>query len=121
MWVQAYRGVMTINLDSEGWVPDSCTLLTVEQPVRVAEFDSFFNSSVRGSTRPELTRLDLVLADGAESLGRNLAARESGCCSFFTFTFDTGEAGSAMHVEVPATYVEVLDAFEQRIAAQAGR
>ncbi|WP_433725650.1 hypothetical protein ACQP0C_30955 [Nocardia sp. CA-129566] len=112
---------MTINLDSEGWVPDSCTLPTVEQPMRVAEFDSFFASSVRGSTRPERTRLELALAGGAEPLGRDLAARESGCCSFFSFTFDTGEAGPVMRVEVPPAYIAVLDAFEQRIAALAGR
>ncbi|WP_174187509.1 hypothetical protein [Nocardia barduliensis] len=30
---------MTISPSSGEWVPDSCTLPTVEQPVRVAEFD----------------------------------------------------------------------------------
>lgn len=102
-------------------MPDSCTLPTVQQPVRVAEFDSFFAESVRRSTRPERTRLDLVLADDAEPVGRDLAARETGCCSFFTFTFDTAATGPVMHIEVPATYVAILDAFEQRVAAQAGR
>ncbi|WP_040698413.1 hypothetical protein [Nocardia vinacea] len=112
---------MTINLGSEGWVPDLCTLPTVEQPVRVAEFDSFFASSVRGSARPERTRLELVLTEDAEPVGRDLADRETACCSFFTFTFDTVEAGPVMRIEVPSARVEVLDAFEQRVAALAGR
>ncbi|WP_406238735.1 hypothetical protein [Nocardia sp. NBC_01009] len=110
---------MTINLGPEGWVPDSCTLPTVEQPVRVAEFDGFFASSVRGSTRPQRTRLDLAITDGAEPVGRDLAAQETACCSFFTFTFDTGETGPVMRIEVPPARVEVLDAFEQRAAALA--
>ncbi|MEV4206634.1 hypothetical protein [Nocardia salmonicida] len=110
---------MTINLDSQDWVPSSCTLPTVEQPVRVAEFDNFFATSVRKTARPTNTRLDLVLADGAEPVGRELAARESGCCSFFTFTFDGTPV--VMHVEVPARYVEVLDAFEQRASSKVTR
>lgn len=110
---------MTINSGSEDWVPSSCTLPTVEQPVRVAEFDSFFASSVREAARPTKTRLDLVLADGAEPVGRELAARESGCCSFFTFTFDG--APVVMHIDVPKTYVDVLDAFEQRVSSKVAR
>ncbi|MFD6394998.1 hypothetical protein [Nocardia sp. NPDC060259] len=33
------------------WVPDACTLPTVEQPIRVAEFDRFFAESVHGMGR----------------------------------------------------------------------
>ncbi|MEV0032421.1 hypothetical protein [Nocardia sp. NPDC050793] len=112
---------MTNNLDSADWVPEACTLPTIEQPVRVAEFDDFFTSSVRSTVRPKRTRLDLVLRDGAEAVGRDLAVRESTCCSFFSFTFDTGEEGPVMRVEVPPAHVEVLDALEQRALAQVER
>ncbi|MBF6340961.1 hypothetical protein IU450_34480 [Nocardia abscessus] len=112
---------MTINLGSAGWAPDSCTLPTAEQPVRIAEFDAFFAASVRAIARPDRTRLDLVLVGGAEPEGRDLTARESGCCSFFTFTFDGDENRPVLHVEVPATHVDVLDAFERRGLAQSSR
>ncbi|MEV3961535.1 hypothetical protein AB0M34_11650 [Nocardia sp. NPDC050193] len=109
---------MTIDLGSDGWVTDACTLPTVEQPIRVAEFDDFFVSSVRASSRPVPTQLDLVLADGAEPAGRDLAARETDCCSFFSFTFDSAETGPVMHVAVLSAYTEVLDAFERRVHAR---
>lgn len=99
------------------WVPDACTLPTVEQPIRVAEFDRFFAESVRNTTRPTPTRLDLLLDPDAEATGRDLASRESSCCSFFAFDFDTTGAGLVMQVGVPAAYVEVLDAFAARVEA----
>ncbi|MFD6161899.1 hypothetical protein ACFWF7_14860 [Nocardia sp. NPDC060256] len=107
---------MTINVASSGWVPDACTLPTVEQPVRVAEFDEFFGSSVHHVDRPQPTRLDVQLAADAEAVGRDLAAREVGCCSFFTFVFDTSATGSVMHIDVPAAYVDVLDALQARVS-----
>ncbi|MEU4344798.1 hypothetical protein AB0H00_26650 [Nocardia sp. NPDC023852] len=104
---------MMITPASGDWVPDSCTLPTAEQPVRVAEFDRFFAESVRRTHRPARTGLDLLLT--AEPAGRALAARESGCCSFFAFTFATTDAGSVMHIEVPDSQVEVLDALAARV------
>ncbi|MET7772348.1 hypothetical protein [Nocardia sp. NPDC005366] len=47
------------------------------------------------------------------SVGRDLAARESACCSSFTFTFEPADAGTVMRIEAPATYVEVLDALDR--------
>lgn len=108
---------MTNSPAQGGWVPDACTLPTLEQPIRVAEFDRFFAESVHSTARPSPTRLDLVLATDAETVGRDLAARESACCSLFTFDFDTTETGLVMRVGVPAAYVEVLDAFEGRVEA----
>jgi hypothetical protein len=112
---------MTMITPSSGdWVPDSCTLPTAEQPVRVAEFDRFFAESVQRTDRPARTRLDLLLETGAEAAGRDLAARESGCCSFFAFTFDTSTDGPVMRIEVPGTQVEVLDALATRVDAAIG-
>ncbi|WP_280425544.1 hypothetical protein [Nocardia carnea] len=106
---------MTISAGGEDWVPDSCTLPTVERPIRIAEFDRLFADSAYSARRPDAARLELVLDPGAEPAARELAARESSCCSFFTFDFATTTEGFVMGVEVPGTYVEVLDAF----AAQA--
>lgn len=119
--VQAYRGVMTMITPSAGdWVPDSCTLPTAEQPVRVAEFDRFFAESVRRADRPTRTRLELLLDLDAEPVGRDLAARESACCSLFAFTFRTTTTGPVLRVEVPDTQVEVLDALASRVDAAIG-
>ncbi|WP_454197239.1 hypothetical protein [Nocardia sp. Marseille-Q1738] len=108
---------MTINLASDDWAPEACTLPIAERPLRVAEFDRFFASSVRRSVRPEPTRLELLLADGTEAAGRDLADRESSCCSFFAFGFDAGESGTLMRITVPTEHVDVLDALEARVDA----
>ncbi|MET9213545.1 MULTISPECIES: hypothetical protein [unclassified Nocardia] len=108
---------MTISPGQGDWVPAACTLPTVEQPIRIAEFDRFFAESVRSSNRTGPTRLELVLDVGAEAVARDLAARESSCCSFFTFDFDTTDTGVVLRVGVPVAYVEVLDAFAARVAA----
>ncbi|MEV6657383.1 hypothetical protein [Nocardia fluminea] len=108
---------MTIPPAQGDWVPDACTLPTVQQPIRLAEFDRFFAESVHSTTRPSPTRLDLHLAPDAEAVGRDLASRESSCCSFFTFAFDATATGPVMRVGVPSAYVEVLDAFAARIEA----
>ncbi|GAB2539848.1 hypothetical protein [Nocardia heshunensis] len=108
---------MTIGGDPVDWVPDACTLPTPEQPMRVAEFDQFFADVVQRVERPDRTRLDLLIEPGAESRGRELAARETACCSFFTFDFETTAGGSVMHIDVPPDYVDVLDALAIRAGA----
>ncbi|MFF0533150.1 hypothetical protein ACFYT3_32895 [Nocardia amikacinitolerans] len=105
---------MTISPENEGWVPHACTLPTAEQPIRIAEFDRFFAESARTARRTGRARLELVLDPAAEAVARDLAARESSCCSFFSFDFATTEAGLVMGVGVPDTYVDVLDAFAAR-------
>ncbi|WP_433565697.1 hypothetical protein ACQP1O_10920 [Nocardia sp. CA-151230] len=108
---------MTINTGSTDWVPDSCTLPTAARPMRVTEFDQFFADAVQHTERPDRTRLDLFIDADAEPLGRDLADRETGCCSFFTFTFEPADAGVVMHIDVPAAHVGVLDALETRAGA----
>ncbi|WP_280498073.1 hypothetical protein [Nocardia asiatica] len=111
---------MTISPSSGEWVPDSCTLPAVQRPVRVAEFDRFFAESVRAARRPTRTRLDLLLDGEAERVGRDLAARESRCCAFFAFGFETTDSGPVMRIEVPDDQVEVLDALAGRVNAAIG-
>jgi hypothetical protein len=97
------------------WAPDACTLPTPERPLRVAEFDALFSDVLR-MQRPDPTRLDLVLPREAETAARDLAARESECCSFFTFEFEAAGDDVVMHVGVPPQQVEVLDAIEGHVA-----
>ncbi|WP_280219941.1 hypothetical protein [Nocardia neocaledoniensis] len=111
---------MTISPAQDDWAPSACTLPTVEQPIRVAEFDQFFTTSVRSTRRPDPRRLEVVVDPGAEAMARELAGRESSCCSFFTFDFTAGGEGLVMSVGVPQAYVEVLDAFAARARAVIG-
>lgn len=96
------------------WVPDACTLPTPEQPLRVAEFDALFATSLRSIDRPAPTRLRLTLADVTNV--EDLIARETACCSFFTFTLQN----HVLDVEVPPSHTKVLDALAARATAELG-
>jgi len=98
------------------WVPESCTLPTVEQPLRLAEFDELFASAVRPAERVDRTGLRLHLPGGEETVSatRELVARESGCCSFFSFELVPSDAETALEVRVPAPQTAVLDAMQER-------
>jgi hypothetical protein len=100
----------------EDWAPDACTLPTSERPLRVAEFDDLFTFVVR-SERVAPQRLDVMLRRIVEAAARDLARRESECCSFFTFEFETVGDDVVMHIAVPPEHVAVLDALEARVAA----
>jgi hypothetical protein len=100
------------------WVPEACTLPTVEQPLRVAEFDQLFAMALRGIARTAPTTVELLLDASAQATARALAERESACCSFFTFTFSIDPAGQLlMEVAVPAAQVAVLEGLVNRAAA----
>ncbi|MGN2642226.1 hypothetical protein ACTD5D_39885 [Nocardia takedensis] len=101
----------------------ACTLPTPERPTRLAEFDRFFTDSVTATARPAPTRLELRLAreSDAEVVGRDLADRESACCSFFVFTFDPGETATVMRIEVPDRHIDVLDTLAARAEAAVAR
>jgi hypothetical protein len=96
---------------STAWVPDACTLPTVERPFRATEFDQLFATSLRSTERISPTHRRLVFDPDAEATARDLCARESECCAFFTFTFGTDERGLVLDVEVPPAHVAVLDAI----------
>ena len=97
----------------EDWAPDACTLPTTDRPLRIAEFDDLFTFVVRADRRAP-TLLDLVLRRIVEAHARDLARRESECCSFFTFQFESLGDDVVMHIGVPGQHVEVLDALEAR-------
>ncbi|WP_282693548.1 hypothetical protein [Streptomyces sp. CC208A] len=100
------------------WVPQSCTLPTEEQPLRVAEWDALFSERLTSLTRPEPLRLrfDLAGGPGVEERVRELVARESGCCSFFAFTTTPGEDVIVLDIAVDAAHEPVLDALATRAA-----
>lgn len=103
----------TESRGSEGllWAPaDACTLPTAQQPLREAEFAGLFATALGAVTRVSPTRLRLELDPAAEAAARDLAQRESSCCSFFTFDFTRhGTQAVWMEIEVPPARVEVLD------------
>lgn len=100
----------------QGWVPSACTLPTAEQPLRVAEFDALFGQAVHTVERLDRERLrlglDYSLAIAAQAA--DLAARENGCCSFFTFTLTIADGSLALEIKVPDQQVPVLDALQER-------
>jgi hypothetical protein len=106
-----------------GWVAEACTLPTAERPLRLAEFDELFTTAVHDVEVLDPTRVRMRLAGpaGLAATVRDLAARESECCSFFTFTIGTGPAGDGaavvLDIEVPPAYAEVLDSLAQRASA----
>ncbi|MFI7131800.1 hypothetical protein ACIBQ1_39420 [Nonomuraea sp. NPDC050153] len=112
---------MTQNVAPDlGWAPSACTLPTAEQPLRVAEFDALFADAVQAVQRPEQTRLRLELVFSPDHAARaaELAARENGCCSFFTFTLTIADGSLALEVAVPTEHIEVLDALTERAGAR---
>jgi hypothetical protein len=99
----------------QAWVPDACTLPTADQPFRVAEFDDLFRSA-RGTERVAGTTLRLTLDRSTLDFARDLAARETECCSFFDFSFSpVGEDIVTMQVTVPPAYTAILDALAARL------
>jgi hypothetical protein len=101
------------------WVPESCTLPTAEQPLRVAELDDLFATAVRPAERLGSTALLMHLPAGDETAAaaRDLIARETGCCSFFVFELRVSAGGTELEVRVPASHSEVLAAMQQRAEA----
>lgn len=103
---------------STAWVPDACTLPTAEQPFRVAEFDQLFARTLQAvrRTAPTSLELELELAIDGRSEVDDLIARETSCCSFFTFTVTSVESGLLLGVTVPAGQIAVLDGFADRLS-----
>ncbi|XVV17371.1 hypothetical protein ACQP2X_24230 [Actinoplanes sp. CA-131856] len=99
---------------------DFCTLPTAERPLRLAEFDRLFTTAVREVERKQATHARLRLAGpaGLAAAVRDLTARETECCSFFSFTVtaEPGDGGErvVLDVEVPPEHADVLAALVER-------
>jgi hypothetical protein len=97
---------------------EACTLPTTERPVRLREFEDLFASALRGLHRMSPTQLRWWLDPASEATARDLTARETRCCSFFTFTFAAAENELQLDVQVPTSRIDVLDALTRQAAAR---
>jgi hypothetical protein len=97
-------------------VDDACTLPTVERPLRIAEFDELFATAVRDVERlaPGTVRMTLAGPASLEETVRDLAARETACCAFFTFTVTASADAVVLDIAVPPEQTPVLDALTDR-------
>ena len=73
--------------DESFWVPAACTLPLAQQPVRAAEWGDLFDAAVLDIRRVTVrsARLELRPDPVVAARAADLAARETQCCSFFTF------------------------------------
>ena len=101
------------------WVPEACALPTADQPLRVAEFDALFATAVRPAERvgPTGLRIHLPAGEETESTVRELVARETMCCSFFSFDVRHVPGETELDVRVPESQAAVLDAMGRRAEA----
>jgi hypothetical protein len=110
------------EIDPAGtWAPEACRLPASERPQRAADFDALFAGAVRGIERAGPTRLRLGLRPGPQAAARaaELAAAETSCCSFFTFTLTLAASSLVLDITVPALHTGTLDLLADRAAAVA--
>jgi hypothetical protein len=107
-----------------GWTSvGACTLPTPERPLRLAEFDDLFATTLQSIERDGGTHARLFLAadDALTDRVQRLAEAESSCCSFFSFSVSRPEGGLvALGVTVPPAYADVLDGLVARAKAVRG-
>ena len=100
---------------------DACTLPTAERPLRLAEFDALFASVCSVTRRSDGgIRMHLAGEPGLLDHVRDLAERETACCSFFTFEFRGTDQDLVLEVSVPPERRDILDAFAARAERAAG-
>jgi hypothetical protein len=93
----------------------ACTMPTSQRPLRLAEFDALFASAAYSVHRDRNTvRVHLVGSHGLREQVRDLAERETACCSFFTFTLEGRANDLVMDISVPAGRRAILDALADR-------
>lgn len=107
---------------ADDWVPEACTLPTVDQPLRRAEFDDLFRQDVVTVVRTATQALRLELRDGPEVAARAalLAIKETECCSFFTFDLNISEGTAAMVISTDPAHGDVLTALAERASSKVG-
>ena len=105
---------------TETWVPAACTLPTVEQPLRRAEFDELFASARKVRRRDDTTLiLELDPTPAMAARAADLAMREIDCCSFFTFTLQLTTGTVSLAIGVVPAQTSVLDAITERAQLRA--
>jgi len=102
------------------WASSSCTLPTVERPLREREFGALFQTALLSVRTETPERAELTLALESEQTARALAAKETSCCSFFEFNFTKTADALLMTVVVPPPHTKVLAALVASAARDAG-
>lgn len=107
--------------------PEACTLPTAEQPLRVAEFDDLFAEHLRSIEQlgPQAARMSLVGPEGLAIVVKDLADRETACCSFFEFSVSAAPEGAGreavqLEIRVPPARADVLAALTGRAVSAKG-
>lgn len=100
-------------------IPDACTLPVAAQAPRLGEFEALFATAVRDVERvaPTHLRLTLTGGQGLEDTVRDLAARESACCSFFDVIITPADEAVLVDIRVPVSQVPVLDGMARLATA----
>jgi hypothetical protein len=106
----------TMPVTDPSWVPDACTLPTVEQPLRANEFDELFRDAATAVDRIDAGRARLLLRPDPKVAARaaELMVREAECCSFFGFTLSITAGGLTLDITAPPGQVAVLGALIDR-------
>lgn len=112
---------MSVNATDE-WAAEACTLPTVEQPLRRAELDDLFAHDVVGvrPTSPRELTLELRPAPEVAARAADLAVRETGCCSFFTFALTMTEGRVELAISTASAHGAVLTALQARAEERVG-
>ncbi|MFC4907117.1 hypothetical protein [Actinomadura gamaensis] len=99
-----------------GWVPRSCTLPTAEQPLRVEEFDALFADAVIEvrADAPGRVRMRLRPEPRLAARAAELAVRETGCCSFFTFALTATGGELVLEITAADRHAPVVAALADR-------
>jgi hypothetical protein len=97
---------------------EACTLPTVDRPMRLEEFDALFAGAVRRVSHDgDVVRMHLTGPAGLPDRVRDLAERETACCSFFTFAIEGGADDLQLEISVPPERRDVLEALARRAIA----
>jgi hypothetical protein len=113
---------MTLDLLGDDWVPQACTLPTVEQPLRRQEFDDLFARDVLAVHRESAQRIRLELRPEPEvaSHAAGLAVKETDCCSFFAFDLSIADGAVSLGIETAAGHEAVLAVLGARADSRLG-
>ncbi|HZJ04341.1 MAG TPA: hypothetical protein VFD59_02590 [Nocardioidaceae bacterium] len=106
----------------DGGLPAACTLPSIEQPLRQAEFDDLFAHDVLTvhQTSPREMRLDLRPEPDVAARAARLAAKEAGCCSFFSFDLSISDGSVVLVVSIAPGHEPVLAALVARARVRSG-
>ena len=86
----------------------ACTLPAADQPLRLGELRALLAESLVAVDVQDPGHAVFRLQAAAAGRARDLVARESACCAFFTFDVQERTDAVHVHVRVPEAHREVL-------------